>query len=287
MATQLTFASIRQAELAAADAWELLIPVMDTESGTVANQVFDVLRAWTWKALDRRRRDADLREWAELLNRVEAFYAERFAHLASKLEVLADLLHESLAVSELASPNELMRRKHVLPILSSVASRRGAWVERAQLMGELALKPANMTRLMSLLVDMGWIEQETINGREAAYRISAEGASRLPAVSTFAQVRRFTADRAFRHLHVLPRSEMSIEHRADAALSISVARTYHSPIRDPGRREWERYLKESVNAIEPESDYMTDLELVIEDEDYQDIPALVTKMPALAGGNPW
>jgi DNA polymerase III delta prime subunit len=42
-------------------------------------------------------------------------------------------------------------------------------------MDELNLKAANMTRLMSLLADVGWAEQ-LINGREVVYRISVEGA---------------------------------------------------------------------------------------------------------------
>jgi DNA-binding MarR family transcriptional regulator len=176
MTQEMAFATIRQGNLPAAEAWELLSPLVDTSSAKLAGRICDALRAWTWKALDRRRRDQELREWVDLLNRVEAFFVNRFEALAARIEVLAELLHESLSVAELAAPEDLIRRKHVAPILKALTSE-GDWIDRGDLMEALALKPANMTRLMTLLVDMGWAEQE-IHGREARYRISAEGTMR-------------------------------------------------------------------------------------------------------------
>lgn len=226
MNLELTFSSIRQGDLPAADAWKLLTPIVETNDVRLAARICDVLRAWTWKALDRRRRDAGLREWVDLLNRVEAFLSDRFASLAARIEVLAELLHESLAVAELSSPEALLRRKHVAPILRALASCDEGWVDRGALMGELHLKPANTTRLMALLVDMGWVEQ-AINGREAAYRLSAEGMAKartLPSAShavrlPLLETKEWAADAAF-HASFFGGSEtprhlvfLSYEHR--------------------------------------------------------------------------
>jgi hypothetical protein len=179
MHQELSFASIRLGDVTANDAWKLLSPWVETDDRSIASQVVAVLRSWTWKALDRRRRDSSLREWVDLLNRVEAFLADRFEALAAKIDTLVELLHESIAVAELSTPEKLLRRKHVAEILSALKCHQGEWIERAALMDELALKPANTTRLMSLLIDIGWVEQ-VITGREAEYRLSAEGLSHAP-----------------------------------------------------------------------------------------------------------
>ena len=177
MTLQLALSDIRQGDVAASEAWRLLLPHVFTEDPTIASQVCGALRSWTWKSLDRRRRDTDLREWIDLLNRVEAFFVDRFGALAAKLELLAELIHESIAVAELARPDDLVRRKHVVSILTALANEGGEWIGRGDLMRDLRLKPANMTRLMTLLLDVGWVEQAIV-GREATYRASAEGTAR-------------------------------------------------------------------------------------------------------------
>jgi len=174
MDTKISFASIRMADLSASEAWDMLGPIVEKADSKVAAQIGDALRQWAWKALDRRRRDAELREWIDVLNRVEAFFVDRFATVAAKIELLSELIHESVAVTEMAEPQELLRRKHVSRILGALAAREGAWVQRTALMESLDIKPANMTRLMGLLLDMGWTEQ-LIDGREVRYRAAAEG----------------------------------------------------------------------------------------------------------------
>ncbi|WP_242416453.1 hypothetical protein [Sphingomonas panni] len=174
MANPQLIGAIRQGQIAASQAWTILGPIIETADRSLATKVCDALRSWVWKALDRRRRDPELRQWIDLLNRVEAFFTERFANLAAKLEVLADMLHESLAVADFAVPQDLLSRRHVAAILRTLADRQGSWVERSELMRELELKPANTTRLMALLLDVGWAEQ-VVNGREARYRASTEG----------------------------------------------------------------------------------------------------------------
>lgn len=177
MAHELAFTAIRQGDLSAAEAWKLLSPLMTTDDRAVASRVSDALRSWVWKALDRRRRDAGLREWIDLLNRVEGFLVDRFAAIAARIDVLVELLHESIAVADAANPEDLLKRKHVQSILVVLRRHEEDWLDRSVLMEELGLKPANTTRLMGQLVEAGWAEQ-AINGREALYRLSAEGLAR-------------------------------------------------------------------------------------------------------------
>lgn len=183
MEQKVALAAIRGGEISAADAWKLLTPMIKNVDGKVAYEMTEALRGWTWKAIDRRRRDSSLREWIDLLNRVEGFLSQRFDVLAGKIELMAELIHESVAVAERAAPEDLLKRKHIAFILGFLARTNGEWVERGALMDELGLKPANTTRLMSLLVDAGLVEQKS-GGRETDYRLATEGlalASKLPA----------------------------------------------------------------------------------------------------------
>lgn len=72
------------------------------DDAKIAERLCDSLRVWTWKAIDGRRRDAALREWVDVLNRTEAFIAHRFEDLAIRVQVLTDLLHDTLAATEAA-----------------------------------------------------------------------------------------------------------------------------------------------------------------------------------------
>ena len=179
MRPELAFASIRQGDLTAAEGWEIISTFVTGEDTKTAERLCDSLRVWTWKAIDRRRRDAALREWVDVLNRTESFIADRFEHLAIRVQVLTDLLHDTLAATEVAEGADLLHRKHVPTIIDtlSAAASAGKWVERSVLMQAIGLKPANATRLMSLLVDVGWVEQIP-HGREISYRLSAEGLGR-------------------------------------------------------------------------------------------------------------
>ncbi len=283
MTSERSFASIRQGDVVAAQAWELLVPVVDTEDQVLAASICDVLRSWTWKALDRRRRDSALREWIDLLNRVEAFFADRFAHLAAKIELLTELLHESLAVAELASPEDLLRRKHVASILTLLRRCEGEWVERVQLMGELDLRPANMTRLMTLLLDVGWVEQ-AINGREAAYRISAEGVSHARGIERqvmpeFDEFRPEFEDVSLEAAHIRSNVTFVRSMRRLHILSVPAYRAF-----DPreGAAKWKPSAQEAVGAFKIVAGDE-------EDEGFIGGPRMTARSPKLAvvGGGRW
>lgn len=261
MQHELAFASIRQGELSAADAWKLLSPLAETEDRHVAAQIFEALRSWVWKTLDRRRRDDGLREWIDVLNRTEAFLADRFEVIAARIEVLVELLHESIAVASLASPEDLLRRKHVAPILRVLACHEGEWLDRAALMDELGLRPANTTRLMTLLVDAGWAEQ-VVNGREAAYRISAEGliqARALPPKSGTASRLRLFESADWKKVFIKHQTEVNVfsQRSAGGALDGGIARE------NSNRLLWRKDASDLLSALEVD-EYDDEL-LIVED----------------------
>ena len=160
------------------EVWAVLRPYLDTDDHRIAADAYGSIRSWTWKALDRRRRDDELREWVDLLTRAQAFFSARFVELGAKFEALSELIHESIAVGELGVADDPFRRKHVSRIMHTLEERSSDWLDRAVLMKTLDLKPANVTRLMALVIDMGWVEQSMV-GREAKYRLSSGGSAKM------------------------------------------------------------------------------------------------------------
>jgi hypothetical protein len=66
-----------------------------------AEDAFVVLRAWTWKALDQRRRDPELRGWSDIITAAAALMAQGgHADLAERLKALDELVLESAAVGD-------------------------------------------------------------------------------------------------------------------------------------------------------------------------------------------
>lgn len=173
MAQTVEFDAIRRGEVEPDLVWTLIASSLATDQRAVALKVYGALRSWTWKALDRRRRDAGLNRWAILLNNVEASLAERFPDISAKVVALVELTHESLDVAALSANAELLERKHVAEIVRYLASA-DAWTARTNLMHGIGLKAANATRLLGLMQDAGYVEQSR-RGREVAYRLTTDG----------------------------------------------------------------------------------------------------------------
>lgn len=127
------------------------------------------LRSWTWKALDGRRRDAELREWFDLLHTLEAVAARKESILASRFAVLHELVAESIAASRKQTVEHAFERRHVARILALMGSRRDAWLDRSAVGEALGLEQANLTRVLNLMVGAGLLERG-VTGRNALFR---------------------------------------------------------------------------------------------------------------------
>ena len=92
-----------------AEARAALAESLKDTSPETARQVYTALRAWTWKALDGQRRDDELREWFDLLKRAESHLSDHYPAIAQRLQVLHELVYESISVAEVHAPTQGMR----------------------------------------------------------------------------------------------------------------------------------------------------------------------------------
>lgn len=83
------------------EARDALLAALEPTTREAAADAYVVLRAWTWKALDGRRRDQELRGWSDIIAAAAALMRqEGHADLAERLRALNELLLESIAVGE-------------------------------------------------------------------------------------------------------------------------------------------------------------------------------------------
>ncbi len=141
--------------------------------GPEAAMLYGALRAWTWKALDQRRRDGELREWADLIRRARVRVKGERARY-HQLETLAELLAESVAVAVRLPLAEVLAKRHAPEILAALHSAGDRPVAKRELMDQLGLEQSNLWRVMRLLEPAGLVEIEK-NGRETHYRLSRSG----------------------------------------------------------------------------------------------------------------
>jgi DNA-binding MarR family transcriptional regulator len=147
-----------------------------------AHELYEALRSWLWKTLEARRRDEELSGWMDVFTRASARVAERSRDLAIKLEAFTELLHASIMTAGAAEQRDPLERKHVKTALRTIYLSRGR-LQRKQLMDILKLKAANLSRVMTPLLDDGLIMRE-VDGREIYYRLTMKGTeATLPLVA--------------------------------------------------------------------------------------------------------
>lgn len=172
--------SIALAESDLPEARARIASVLAQSSDKAARRVYVALRAWTWKALNGRRRDTELRGWYELIRSTSAAMEDRFPGLSLQMKVLHELLYESISASELLRVDELLRRKHVLDLLKHLAAAPEGRMDRDRLGKLLSLNQANLTRVLNMLTAAGLVERRT-HGRQAAFELTKTGTEALKA----------------------------------------------------------------------------------------------------------
>lgn len=174
------------------------------EAGVAA--VYTALRAWVWKALDGRRRDAELREWYSLLEGVEGRLTKNFAAYANRIRTLHELVSESIAVAETVSTEQVLEREHVLAVLRLLQNVSHGEMERAEIGRRLGLKQGNLTRVLNMMSLAGLIERKP-RGREAVFRLThlgmAEAGKRVAAGTAVGRLHS-PGDEKMRWLLVMP-----------------------------------------------------------------------------------
>jgi len=168
--------AVQQGVATATQARTAIAAMLRNLDESVANTVYTALRAWVWKALDGRRRDAELREWYALLESVEGRLGARFREHANRIQVLYQLISESITVAETISAEQVLERDHVRAILRILAEAPDGTAERTAIRARLGLKQANLTRVLTLMALAGLIERQP-EGRTALFRLTASGAT--------------------------------------------------------------------------------------------------------------
>jgi DNA-binding MarR family transcriptional regulator len=140
---------------------------------SLAESLYAALRSWTWKALEARRRDDELAGWMELIGRVGANIREFSPNNAIKLEGFLELLYASVMTAAAATQRNPLDRKHVRDALVSIR-QSGGRMRRADLLEMMALKKANLSRVMTPLQDDGYVARE-VQGREIFYGLTLKG----------------------------------------------------------------------------------------------------------------
>lgn len=158
----------------AAEARMTLSEALGDMSSESIQRIYASLRAWSWKALNERRRDEDLRHWYDILKRTASFLRERHPAYAERVQVLHELLYESISVSETLPIQEIIKRLYVKEIIRTLARSTIKQVPRGRLRFLLDLKEANLSRVINLMLASGLLDR-AMRGREALFRLTKLG----------------------------------------------------------------------------------------------------------------
>lgn len=165
---------IALAEINAEQAQKILAPILRAADERAAKKVYTALRAWTWKALNEKRRDAELRAWYQLLRGVSAFFTKKHRDQAYQLQALYELIYESISVSEMLPVQEVLNRTHIASLMKLLFNSSENWVNRATVLDALKVKHPNLSRIMGLALNTGLVERR-VSGKNVEYRLTAEG----------------------------------------------------------------------------------------------------------------
>lgn len=157
-----------------------------------AGRLYRAFRAWTWRALDGRRRDEDLREWAELIRRARV-RIKGSPERQRQLETLAELIAESLAVAVRLPIEEVLAKRHAPETLLALHAADGGQMSKQRLMRALGVEQSNLWRVMKLLQPTGLVESER-HGRETLYRLSRAGLAEAERIRSASALERRTAE---------------------------------------------------------------------------------------------
>ncbi|CAN7557211.1 hypothetical protein [Devosia sp. LjRoot3] len=169
---------IARADIDLPSARVVVASILDEGSDHAAMRILAAFRSWVWKALDDRRRDAELRGWYDLYRKVDAALVDDFPVIAAQIQTLYELIYESISVSELRSENEVLSKKHVVELLRYLRDAHGVQSERDTVGRDLGLNQSNLTRVINLASQAGLIEK-TMHGRKVLLRLSRTGQERL------------------------------------------------------------------------------------------------------------
>jgi predicted transcriptional regulator len=138
-----------------------------------ARRVYAALAHKVWSLLVERRFDAEIRDWHALLHQFKTNIRNEDMAAAERVTALADLLRESISLSETSPAREVARRPNARRILEMLAKEDGL-VPRLKLLDALGMRSANLSNVLTLLLAHNLVERRD-KGKEAEFRLTRFG----------------------------------------------------------------------------------------------------------------
>jgi len=170
------FDEIATGLLSAAEARAIVERCAPNWTETDGGDVVDVFRSWAWQALDARRRDDELKQWHDLLRQLVSHF--RGTAASEKLEVLRDLVYQSIAVAAPFPVSKVLNKKHVRELLQILRSAHSGRLDRKSIGSKLGLEQANLARVLTLASTAGLVVRSA-RGKNACFSITEFGMSKL------------------------------------------------------------------------------------------------------------
>lgn len=168
---------IQTGDASAEEAMKALREVVEAHGVKGANAIRTALRAWTWKAMQTRRADAELRDWYRVIRTTSGLLEKVDGRASAYLEALAHLVEESVRHAEARPRTDLLKRAHVATILEYVA-KVGGRIERARLAEEIDVSNSRLSQILTELTVAGALERSG-HGRRAIYELASSGTASL------------------------------------------------------------------------------------------------------------
>ncbi|WP_025038678.1 winged helix DNA-binding protein [Bradyrhizobium sp. DOA9] len=172
--SDVTLEKIESGEATATEARGVISEFLKEGSERSLERIYATLGAWLWNSLESRRRDAELREWFDILRRVSASLAPKNAAYAERFRAFYDLLQMSINTAKVARPSEVMHRQHVVEILQLLRDAPSRQLEKAAIAKKLDLKDANLSRILRLMTNARFVERTT-SGKFAHFALTRDG----------------------------------------------------------------------------------------------------------------
>lgn len=171
--TELT--RIALADANATEARQIIQSLLRADASSEAyGKIATALRAWIWKTLTSRRHDSELANWHDMLRRLSVSVRGTDQNLATRFQLLSELVHESIVSPEIADPKSVLRRSHVRKALELLTVADDGRMERSDLGIALSLQQANLTRIINMLVASGLVIK-TSEGRRVIVELTHAG----------------------------------------------------------------------------------------------------------------
>jgi len=136
-------------------------------------RVYAALARKVWSLLVERRFDQEIRDWHVLLEGVKAKVKSSDEAAAERLGALADLLRESISLSEISPVREVAERPRARSILELLATT-DRFTKRRLLLEKLGIGSSHLSNILTQLLAHDLIERRG-NGKEAEFRITGRG----------------------------------------------------------------------------------------------------------------